>query len=146
MLTTTKISNKNLLALLAHTIMKKGKKHTAENVIRKLARILRQEYKKALLPVLIEALNNTKPLIGFRNVRLRGSSYKIPYFLNNQEQIKVALGWFLTAARNSNSSVVNSLAKELVQASLKQGDLIKRRDEIHRLANQNKVFAHYRWF
>jgi small subunit ribosomal protein S7 len=146
MLITTGVPNQKILEFLTHSIMKKGKKHTAETIVRKLARILKQDYKKALLPVLIQALENTKPLIGFRNVRLRGSSYKIPYFLKEQEQIKVALGWFLTAARNSNSSVANSLAKEFIQASLKQGDLVKRRDEIHKLANQNKVFAHYRWF
>ena len=90
--------------------------------------------------------SNIKPLIGFRNVRLRGSSYKVPFFLKEELQEKAALDWLVSLASKSKSSLSDSLAKELIQASLKQGDLIKKRNEVHQLGNQNKVFAHYRWF
>jgi small subunit ribosomal protein S7 len=61
-------------------------------------------------------------------------------------QEKIALDWLVSLASKSKSNLSVSLAKELVQASLKQGDLIKKRNEVHQLGNQNKVFAHYRWF
>ena len=89
---------------------------------------------------------NPTPNTGFRNVRLRGSSYKIPFFLKEEEQIKRALNWLILSAKNSKNNLSTSLAKEIIQASQGQGDLIHKRNEMHKLGNQNKVFAHYRWF
>ena len=140
------LPNHEITNLFIHSLMKKGKKHTAESLMLKLARILKQKYKQSPLLVISQALENTMPLIGFRSVKLRGSSYKIPYFLKQHDRVKITLGWFLEAAQRSNLNTADSLAKELVQASLKQGDLIKKRDDIHKLGNQSKVFAHYRWF
>jgi len=140
------IAKNELNNLFVDCLMKKGKKHTAEVLMLDVAKILRKDYKKNPFIVIAVALENTTPLIGFRNIRLRGSSYKIPYFLKEKERLKLTIGWFLEVARRSKSSTSKSLAKELIQASLKQGELIKKRDEIHKLGNQNKVFAHYRWF
>jgi len=126
--------------------MKKGDKPIAEFLVTRLVNILRKKYKVSPDFVLSEAVNNVKPFIGFRNVKLRGSSYKIPFFLKKEQQIKTALDWIISSARKSNIDFSQSLAKELIQASLKQGDLIKKRNETHKLGNQNKVFAHYRWF
>jgi small subunit ribosomal protein S7 len=66
--------------------------------------------------------------------------------LKKEDQIKTALNWIVSSARKSKIDLSQSLAKELIQASLNQGDLIKKRNETHKLGNQNKVFAHYRWF
>jgi small subunit ribosomal protein S7 len=126
--------------------MKKGGKPIAEFLVTRLVKILRKKYKVSPDLVLSEAVNNVKPLIGFRNVKLRGSSYKIPFFLKKEDQIKTALNWIVSSARKSKIDLSQSLAKELIQASLNQGDLIKKRNETHKLGNQNKVFAHYRWF
>ena len=70
----------------------------------------------------------------------------IPFFLEEDQQLKMALSWLVSSAKKSKSKISTSLAKELIQASTGQGDLIKKRNEIHKYANQNKVFAHYRWF
>jgi small subunit ribosomal protein S7 len=138
--------NQGLTASFIQFLMKKGKKNTAEVLIPELFKVLKKDYKKEPLLLVNQALENTKPLVGFRNVRLRGGSYKIPYFLKEQEQRKIVFCWFLRSAKRSKIGIAKSLAKCLFEASLKQGDLIKRRDSIHKLANQNKVFAHYRWF
>jgi len=126
--------------------MKKGKKHVAEQLVFELVNILREKNKGSSSSIILTAVSNIKPLIGFRNVRLRGSSYKVPFFLKEELQEKAALDWLVSLASKSKSKLSDSLAKELIQASLKQGDLIKKRNEIHQLGNQNKVFAHYRWF
>jgi len=139
-------SNKRILELLTLSLMKKGKKHVAEQLVFELVNILREKYKGSSSSILLTAVSNIKPLIGFRNVRLRGSSYKVPFFLKEELQEKAALDWLVSLASKSKSKLCDSLAKELIQASLKQGDLIKKRNEIHQLGNQNKVFAHYRWF
>jgi small subunit ribosomal protein S7 len=142
----TKVSNKRLLELLTLSLMKKGKKHVAELIVSDLFVVLRKQYKVLPYTTLYQAVDKIKPLTGFRNVRLRGSSYKIPFFLEEDQQLKSALSWLVFSAKKSKSSISTSLAKELIQASTGQGDLIKKRNEIHKYANQNKVFAHYRWF
>lgn len=142
----SRLSNQKLLKLLTLSLMKKGGKPIAEFLVTRLVKILRKKYKVSPDLVLSEAVNNVKPLIGFRNVKLRGSSYKIPFFLKKEDQIKTALNWIVSSARKSKIDLSQSLAKELIQASLNQGDLIKKRNETHKLGNQNKVFAHYRWF
>lgn len=142
----TKVSNKKLLELLTLSLTKKGNKHVAELIVSDLFLVLRKQYKVFPYTTLHQAVDKVKPLTGFRNVKLRGSSYKIPFFLEEDQQLKMALSWFVSSAKKSKSKISTSLAKELIQASTGQGDLIKKRNEIHKYANQNKVFAHYRWF
>lgn len=142
----TKVSNKKLLELLTLSLTKKGNKHVAELIVSDLFFVLRKQYKVFPYTTLHQAVDKVKPLTGFRNVKLRGSSYKIPFFLEEDQQLKMALSWLVSSAKKSKSKISTSLAKELIQASTGQGDLIKKRNEIHKYANQNKVFAHYRWF
>ena len=142
----TKVSNKKLLELLTLSLTKKGNKHVAELIVSDLFLVLRKQYKVFPYTTLHQAVDKVKPLTGFRNVKLRGSSYKIPFFLEEDQQLKMALYWLVSSAKKSKSKISTSLAKELIQASTGQGDLIKKRNEIHKYANQNKVFAHYRWF
>nr|YP_010152736.1 ribosomal protein S7 [Pelagomonas calceolata]QQW50384.1 ribosomal protein S7 [Pelagomonas calceolata] len=142
----TKVSNKKLLELLTLSLTKKGNKHVAELIVSDLFLVLRKQYKVFPYTTLHQAVDKVKPLTGFRNVKLRGSSYKIPFFLEEDQQLKMALSWLVSSAKKSKSKISTSLAKELIQASTGQGDLIKKRNEIHKYANQNKVFAHYRWF
>jgi small subunit ribosomal protein S7 len=142
----TQVSNKKLLELLTLSLTKKGKKHVAELIVSDLFLVLRKQYKVFPYTTLHQAVDKVKPLTGFRNVKLRGSSYKIPFFLEEDQQLKMALSWLVSSAKKSKSKISTSLAKELIQASTGQGDLIKKRNEIHKYANQNKVFAHYRWF
>ena len=142
----TKVSNKKLLELLTLSLTKKGNKHVAELIVSDLFLVLRKQYKVFPYTTLHQAVDKVKPLTGFRNVKLRGSSYKIPFFLEEDQQLKMALSWLVSSAKKSKSKISTSLAKELIQASTGQGDLIKKRNEIHKYANQNKVFAHYLWF
>ena len=142
----TKVSNKKLLEFLTLSLTKKGNKHVAELIVSDLFLVLRKQYKVFPYTTLHQAVDKVKPLTGFRNVKLRGSSYKIPFFLEEDQQLKMALSWLVSSAKKSKSKISTSLAKELIQASTGQGDLIKKRNEIHKYANQNKVFAHYRWF
>ena len=142
----TKVSNKKLLELLTLSLTKKGNKHVAELIVSDLFLVLRKQYKVFPYSTLHQAVDKVKPLTGFRNVKLRGSSYKIPFFLEEDQQLKMALSWLVSSAKKTKSKISTSLAKELIQASTGQGDLIKKRNEIHKYANQNKVFAHYRWF
>ena len=142
----TKVYNKKLLELLTLSLTKKGNKHVAELIVSDLFLVLRKQYKVFPYSTLHQAVDKVKPLTGFRNVKLRGSSYKIPFFLEEDQQLKMSLSWLVSSAKKSKSKISTSLAKELIQASTGQGDLIKKRNEIHKYANQNKVFAHYRWF
>ena len=140
------MDTERLLELFTLSLTEKGNKHVAELIVSDLFLVLRKQYKVFPYTTLHQAVDKVKPLTGFRNVKLRGSSYKIPFFLEEDQQLKMALSWLVSSAKKSKSKISTSLAKELIQASTGQGDLIKKRNEIHKYANQNKVFAHYRWF
>jgi ribosomal protein S7 len=84
----SRLSNQKLLKLLTLSLMKKGGKPIAEFLVTRLVKILRKKYKVSPDLVLSEAVNNVKPLIGFRNVKLRGSSYKIPFFFEKRRSDK----------------------------------------------------------
>ena len=135
----TKVSNKKLLELLTLSLTKKGNKHVAELIVSDLFLVLRKQYKVFPYTTLHQAVDKVKPLTGFRNVKLRGSSYKIPFFLEEDQQLKMALSWLVSSAKKSKSKISTSLAKELIQASTGQGDLIKKRNEIY-LVNANLKF------
>jgi ribosomal protein S7 len=77
-------SSKKIWGLLTLSLMKKGKKHVAEQLVFELVNILREKYKGSSSSIILTAVSNIKPLIGFRNVRLRGSSYKVPFFLKGR--------------------------------------------------------------
>jgi ribosomal protein S7 len=84
----TQVSNKKLLELLTLSLTKKGNKHVAELIVSDLFLVLRKQYKVFPYTTLHQAVDKVKPLTGFRNVKLRGSSYKIPFFLRGRPTIK----------------------------------------------------------
>ena len=140
------ISNRKFIVLFSNSLMKKGKKRRAEVFTTQLLRLLKKNYNKVPILILIQAVTNIKPLIGFRNIKSRGFSYEIPYFLKEEEQIKVAFFWLLVEAKLLSKKFISTLSKLFFQAYLNQGSLIKKRDIVYKLSNKNKVFSHYRWF
>jgi len=138
--------NKKVINFFIQKLLKKGKKYKSELLILKLFKKLQQKYKVTPNPILVSALKNIKPIIYFRTIKIRGSAYKVPYFLKKKEQEKIISVWFFTAIKNVKQSVITFLAKEIIEAFFKQGEILKKRNTIYKLANQSKVFVHYRWF
>lgn len=134
----------NIKYSFLHTLLKKGKKGKIEKFLLVLARKILLESDETLYFVLLRVIRQVRTTIGFKNLRLRGFIYNIPFFLKKQQQVKVALKELLSNVSNVKTPFVSSLLRELQKSELEQGNLITKRKKIFKLANQNKVFAHYR--
>mgnify|MGYP001791576218 FL=1 len=141
-----KDSCKNLNNLFVQLLIKKGKKQKAEKLLLKVSQKLLQQNSQTLPALLLEVVKKAEPLVTFKKIRLKGSSYSVPLFLENQQRLKTALNWLRLASAGVKKSFVDKLVKELVSSSSNSGVLSLQRKELHQKANQNKVFAHYRWF
>jgi small subunit ribosomal protein S7 len=140
------VPNKKINALFIQKLLKKGKKSKSEFLFSKLSRFLQYHYQIPPQTIIKKALSNLKPLVSFRNVKLRGVPNKMPFFSKEIEGEKLAFQWFLDEKNSTKQKTVFFLAKEIYQAFLKEGNLITKRGLFYKLANQNKVFAYYRWF
>jgi small subunit ribosomal protein S7 len=96
--------------------------------------------------VLEKALLNVSPILEVRSVRIAGSTYQIPFPIPSKRQQSLGISWIVKSARNrSERDMVSRLAGELIDASRGIGVSIRKRNELHKIAEANRAFAHYRW-
>jgi small subunit ribosomal protein S7 len=137
--------NKLITGFLIQRLLQKGKKSKAEFLFSKLIRLLQFNYRRSSSILLMKALLNTQCVISFKTTKIRGSNFKVPFFLKDKK--KITQKWFLMATKIKKLlPTVDFLAKEIMEAFFKQGETLKKRNEIFKLASHNKVFAHFRWF
>lgn len=141
-----KDNRSDLKNLFIQLLIKKGKKQKAERLLLKVSCKFLLENSQTVPPVLLKMVKKTEPFVTFKKIRLKGSSYTVPLFLENQQRKKMALNWLRFAATGTKKSFVNKLVKDLVSNFSNNGSLFLQRKESHQKANQNKIFAHYRWF
>jgi len=124
--------------------MKSGKKSKAEKILKNvLVKISLKGYSPVQIITL--AINNVRPLVEVRNIRLRGKSFQIPFPIRISRQIVSAFKTIIKCAKNKNS-FENSLVDELINSSLYQSASVKITISAHKFASQNRLFTHYRWF
>lgn len=129
------------------SLIYKGKKNTSELLFLKYIRKLKKRFKELSFDIPEKALKKVQPLIYIKTIKIKGSSYKIPFFIKKEEQqFKRALDWSINFAKNSKINTVDFLFDGIIRTYFLQGDLKMKSDEIHKLANQSKVYAHYKWF
>jgi len=133
-----------ILKKFINHLMKDGKKAKAEEILR---RILLKISLKGYSPqnIFVLAINNVKPLIEIRNVRVRGKSFQVPFPLQISRQLGLAIK---TILKNSlgKKKIENSLVEELIDSSLNKSLSVKTTINTHKLASRNRLFVHYRWF
>ena len=135
------------LAKFINIIMCDGKKSVAEKIMYGAIDALSERIKdKAPLEVVDTALENVRPLVEVKSRRVGGATYQVPVEVRAVRQMALAMRWLADAARKRNEkSMVLRLAAELQEAAENRGSAVKRREEVHRMAEANKAFAHYRW-
>ena len=136
------IPNKKIKNSVLQKFVIKGKKQIAEALFFKLIKTL-CFYKKISNTALLNIFETIKPIIFFRSVKLRGTLFKVPFFLKEKEQEKIMFTLFF---KQLKGRFIEFLSKEIFQFSFKQGSLLKKRNDFYKISNQNKVFAQYRWF
>jgi small subunit ribosomal protein S7 len=136
-----------LLARFINQIMVSGKKSLAESIVYGALDTLKTRLKVSdPLAVFEKALNNVRPLVEVKSRRVGGANYQVPVEVRNERRVSLAMRWLVQFARErSGRSMVEKLANEILEASHNRGNAIKKRDDVHRMADANKAFAHYRW-
>lgn len=129
-----------------NSLMKDGKKSVAESIVYNAFARVEQKMRRQPLDVFHEALKNIKPNLEVRSRRVGGSTYQIPVEVRPERRDALAIRWLIKAARTRNEYTMEErLAGELMDAANMRGNAVKTREDIHKMAEANKAFSHYRW-
>ena len=138
--------NSKLLAKLINYVMQEGKKSTAERSVYAAFDRINERSDAPALEVFNAAITNCSPRLEVRTRRVGGANYQVPYEVPQERQISLALRWIVRAARErSGHTIGGRLAAEIMDAARKEGKAYNKRLDVHRMAEANRAFAHYRW-
>ncbi len=135
-----------LLAKFINVLMQDGKKSVAEKIIYKALDVVAEKKSEEHLVILETALENVRPAVEVKSRRVGGSTYQVPCEVRPVRRNALAMRWLVEAARKrGEKSMALRLAGEMLDASENKGTAVKKREDVHRMAEANKAFAHYRW-
>ena len=136
-----------LASKFINCLMWDGKKSTAQRVFYDALKIIGEQVRDAEpIEVFTQAVENVKPNIEVRSKRVGGASYQVPMQVNRTRQQSLAIRWILMAVREKKGRATHQkLAKELLDAYNREGAAMTRRENVHRMAEANKAFAHFAW-
>ncbi len=135
-----------LVTQLINKILMSGKRALAERIVYKTLEIVSDRTAGDPVVTLRKAVENTKPLLETKSRRVGGASYQVPVEVRGNRGTTLALRWLVNYSRQRREhSMAERLAAELLDASTGQGASVKRREDMHKMAEANKAFAHYRW-
>lgn len=154
--------NSELIAHVIRVLMKSGKKTTAERIVygavAKIEEAVKKDPSKFLkgegetktaaepLEIISQAIENMKPKVEVKTRRVGGTTYPVPVEINPVRQLSLALRWMSTyAGARHGMGMPSAVAAEILDAYQGQGNVIKKRDDVHKMAQANKAFAHYAW-
>jgi len=143
------IYQSRLVTRLINRVMERGKKTVAQKLVYQAFEQMKKEAKKDPLDVFQAALENVKPAMEVRSRRVGGASYQVPIPVRGEKKESLAIRWLVQAAKarvgKEYRSFDKKLAAEILAASKKEGGAVRRKEEIHKVADANKAFAHFRW-
>lgn len=140
------IYNSKIVTKLINQVMNDGKRGTAERILIEAFSIIEETTKEQAIDVFSKALENIKPILEVKARRVGGSNYQVPVEVSAERSQTLALRWLVNYAktRNGHGMAIN-LANEIMDAAKGVGGSVKKREDIHKMAESNKAFAHYRW-
>jgi small subunit ribosomal protein S7 len=134
------------LSKFMNVIMESGKKAVAERIIYGALDLIEKKVGKDSLEVFMTAMNNIKPMVEVKSRRVGGANYQVPVEVRPIRRVALAMRWLKEAARKrSEKSMAQRLANELLEAFEGRGGAMKKRDEVHRMAEANRAFSHFRF-
>jgi small subunit ribosomal protein S7 len=136
-----------LVTKFISTIMKDGKRSTAERIMYKALAIVQEKTQDEPVKTFKKAIENAKPSLEVKSRRVGGSNYQVPVEVNPNRRLSLAIRWVVTYAteRADGKTMQEKLANEFMDAANMRGGAVKKREDTHRMAEANKAFAHYRW-
>ncbi len=134
------------LSRFINRVMTRGKKTLAQRIVYGALDTVAQETRREPMEVFNKALENTRPLLEVKSRRVGGATYQVPIEVPSNRSEALAMRWLITAARaRRNMPMQRRLAIELMEAARAEGTAVKRKEDLHRMAEANRAFVHYRW-
>ncbi|HOW88162.1 MAG TPA: 30S ribosomal protein S7 [Candidatus Omnitrophota bacterium] len=135
-----------LIAKMINIVMERGKKSLAERIVYDALDIVKEKTAKEPLEVFRAALDNVRPLLETKSRRVGGATYQVPVSVPEDRGYSLALRWIRSFSRERKGKPMHEkLAQELIDGFNKTGSSIKKREDMHKMAEANRAFAHYRW-
>ncbi len=140
------VYNSTLVERFVNSMMWDGKKAVSQNIFYAAMDTIRERSGDDPLKLFKKAVENAKPLLEVKTRRVGGANYQVPIEVPQNRRTSLALRWLITNARSRpDKGMAEKLAGELTDAANMRGGAIKKKDDVHRMAEANKAFAHYRW-
>jgi len=134
------------IAKFCNVVMKQGKKSTAEQIVYGALDVIAERYKEDAIETFRKALDTVKPKVEVKSRRVGGATYQVPVEVRPRRANTLAIRWLVGYSRQRRErTMAERLANELLDASNGVGASMKRKEDLHKMAESNKAFAHYRW-
>jgi len=138
--------NSVLVSQLTNQVLLDGKKDTARNIVYKALELVEKQGGGDPLNLLKEAFENVKPQIETKSRRVGGTNYQVPMEVPHRRGTTLAIRWIVDASRKRGEKTMHErLGREILDASKNTGASVKKREDVHKMAESNRAFAHYRW-
>ena len=135
-----------LVTQIVNKILQRGKKSTAERIVYDALDMVGTRTDGDALAALKRAVDNVKPQLEVKSRRVGGATYQVPVEVRSVRRQALGIRWIITAARDRNEKTMTErLSAELLDASNNRGNAVKKREDVHRMAEANRAFSHYRW-
>jgi small subunit ribosomal protein S7 len=135
-----------LVQRFINKVMRRGKKSLAERIVYTALDLVAQRTGQSPLEIFQRAVQNAMPILEVKPRRVGGATYQVPVQVEPHRRVSLAMRWLIESAKSrAGKTMAEKLAAELIDAANNTGATIKRRDDVHRMAEANRAFAHYRW-
>ncbi|HLV01754.1 MAG TPA: 30S ribosomal protein S7 [Acidobacteriota bacterium] len=135
-----------LISRLINKLMLDGEKSVAERIVSDAMNLIEQRTGEDPMRIFKQAIENVRPFMETKSRRVGGSTYQVPVEVNPRRRTALGLRWVALAARDrSEKTMAERLAGELLDAANNRGGAVRKKEDVHRMAEANKAFAHYRW-
>jgi small subunit ribosomal protein S7 len=138
--------NSTLISIFVNIILKKGKKNTAQKIVYTAMERVKQKAKEDPLKMFEKAVENVRPVLETKSRRVGGATYQVPIEVALNRSTSLAVRWLIRYARDrAGKSMEEKLSAEIIDAVNNRGGAVKKKEDIHKMAESNRAFAHYRW-
>jgi small subunit ribosomal protein S7 len=140
------VYSSELVTKFVNKVMERGKKSTADGIFYGAMETIRERTGEDPMKVFKKALDNVKPILETKSRRVGGSTYQVPMEVSQSRRTSLAIRWIVGYSRaRGEKTMTDRLANEVLDAANNRGGSVKKKEDVHRMAEANKAFAHYRW-
>jgi small subunit ribosomal protein S7 len=140
------VYNSELASRFINKMIKGGKKNISEQIFYRAMGMIEEKTEEDAMKVLKKALDNVKPMLETKSRRVGGSTYQVPIEVSTRRRTSLGIRWMVIYARQRGEKLMaERLANEVMEAAANRGAAVRKREDVRRMAEANKAFAHYRW-